>query len=718
MNFLNSAILAGLAAALVPLLIHLLNRRQLRTVEFSSVMFLRDLRKTRMRRLQWRRWLLLTIRTLMIALAVLAFARPALKGGLFAALGSRARTTAVLAVDRSASMALETPNGTAYDRAQRKIASMADLWGEGDEAIALPFDIHPPPTLPPTADIAALTKRLAETPVGNAGTDAGAAITAGLAALRQSENLNRELYLFSDFRREGFIHTTIPPPQPGDGNVTIYAVDVSEPGAYDLGVGRVNLENQLIEPLSPFRLSATVSNNTDADVDKLLVSLFIDGRRIAQNTANVGPGASATITFDAAVESPGVHDGFVEISADDNTLNNRRYFAVTVPDRIKVLLAADSPSGRLAAGLALAPDPTAQRRIDVTHATVDDLPGTNLFDFDCVVITDWRSPQRAVVDHLTRYVRAGGGVFAVPSFDADTTSWNMLLAGPYFSRRLGQPPSLPEPDRYFVWEDFDWSHPIWSVYAEVSREKIPELRWYAIFRTEGDDVGRTLVRFSGGRPALQEIHLDAGKLLVLWTPMNAPYTNFPLRSIFVPFMNRLAEYCAADVGERRGDFLVGEPISRELTSALSADAVLEVIAPDGSRLMPGIDRGATQVRITLDGRPDPGVYRVVAGSGGDAAIDAFSVNLDPLETAPAQISREELTRRLEGYNVVFVDGEEPLTAAVNQIRYGTEIRPAFLWAVAALFFLEMLVARTRKREMPLSGDAIGEPVRAAAIAAE
>ncbi|MBI3865913.1 MAG: BatA domain-containing protein, partial [Planctomycetia bacterium] len=135
MNFLNSAFLAGLAAAVVPLLIHLLNRRKVRTVDFSSVMFLRDLRKTRMRRLQLRRWLLMAIRTLMIALVVLAFARPAIKSSGLAALGSRARTSAVIALDRSASMALETQNGTAYERAQRRLGEIIAMFGEGDQAM-------------------------------------------------------------------------------------------------------------------------------------------------------------------------------------------------------------------------------------------------------------------------------------------------------------------------------------------------------------------------------------------------------------------------------------------------------------------------------------------------------------------------------------------------------------------------------------------------------
>lgn len=90
MNFLNSTILAGLVAAFAPLIIHLLNRQKVRTVQFSSLRFLRDLQKTKMRRLKLRQALLLIIRTLIVVFLVLAFARPTIKGDAFSALGAHA----------------------------------------------------------------------------------------------------------------------------------------------------------------------------------------------------------------------------------------------------------------------------------------------------------------------------------------------------------------------------------------------------------------------------------------------------------------------------------------------------------------------------------------------------------------------------------------------------------------------------------------------------
>src|SRR5687768_4361997 len=103
MIFLNPFILVAMAAASIPLLLHLLNLRKLRTVEFSSLKFLKELQKTRIRRLKLKQILLLILRTSLVIFAVLAFARPALHGS--AGLpGSHASTTAVILIDDSFSM--------------------------------------------------------------------------------------------------------------------------------------------------------------------------------------------------------------------------------------------------------------------------------------------------------------------------------------------------------------------------------------------------------------------------------------------------------------------------------------------------------------------------------------------------------------------------------------------------------------------------------------
>src|SRR3990172_2154635 len=101
MTFLNPALLFGLAAAAIPVILHLLNLRKLRTVDFSTLTFLKELQQSRIRRLKLRQVLLLIVRTLMVVFIVLAFARPALRGSLPSAFGGDAGATIAIVLDDS-----------------------------------------------------------------------------------------------------------------------------------------------------------------------------------------------------------------------------------------------------------------------------------------------------------------------------------------------------------------------------------------------------------------------------------------------------------------------------------------------------------------------------------------------------------------------------------------------------------------------------------------
>src|ERR1051325_9613754 len=105
MTFLAPWLLGGLALAAVPVIIHLLNRRRFRLVDWGPMHYLKLTLKTNRRRLRLEQWLLLAVRTLAVAALFLAVARPAVSGTGFGAwLAGRSRTSRVLVIGDSLSM--------------------------------------------------------------------------------------------------------------------------------------------------------------------------------------------------------------------------------------------------------------------------------------------------------------------------------------------------------------------------------------------------------------------------------------------------------------------------------------------------------------------------------------------------------------------------------------------------------------------------------------
>jgi Aerotolerance regulator N-terminal len=99
-GFLHPWVLAGLAAAAIPLLLHLLARREPPTVVFPAVRYLVTTTREHQRRLKLQNWLLLFLRTLLVVILVIAAAGPTVP---VSGVPGHAPSALVLIVDNSPS---------------------------------------------------------------------------------------------------------------------------------------------------------------------------------------------------------------------------------------------------------------------------------------------------------------------------------------------------------------------------------------------------------------------------------------------------------------------------------------------------------------------------------------------------------------------------------------------------------------------------------------
>lgn len=106
MSFLNQPILWGFFAAVIPVIIHLLNRRRHRTVKWAAMSFILKATRESRGKKKLKHLIILTARTLALAAIIIAVAQP-LIGGLLGWGGSKLDTV-VLVLDRSLSMETET----------------------------------------------------------------------------------------------------------------------------------------------------------------------------------------------------------------------------------------------------------------------------------------------------------------------------------------------------------------------------------------------------------------------------------------------------------------------------------------------------------------------------------------------------------------------------------------------------------------------------------
>src|SRR5690242_2034834 len=125
MTFLNTPLLWGTLLGAIPIIIHLLNRRRFRRVEWAPMHYLRLTIQRNRRKIQIEELLLLLLR---IALPVLLFfflARPIPSPtGMEKWIGQGGRSSQIVLIDDSLSMGYADGEAPAFDRAVQAAASL------------------------------------------------------------------------------------------------------------------------------------------------------------------------------------------------------------------------------------------------------------------------------------------------------------------------------------------------------------------------------------------------------------------------------------------------------------------------------------------------------------------------------------------------------------------------------------------------------------------
>ena len=697
MAFLNPLVLLGLAAAAIPILIHLFNFRKPRTVDFSSLAFLKELQKSTMRRVRIKQWLLLALRTLAIACLVIAFARPTVQSGWATVFGGQVQTSTALVVDNSLSMTVRDAQGDLMTQAKELASAVAEASEAGDELFvvgtAADVGARPAPFRNAGPALDAVAELEAEAGAGSAGNAVGRAF----ALLEGAENLNREVLLVSDLQASTFLDSTrIPVPE----GVRVTLLPVGERRHANVAVTDARVLSRIVEAGQPVEVEATLVNFGTEPMENYTASLYLDDERVAQASADLSPNVPATVRLTATPQRRGWLRGEVRTEPDEFEWDNTRYLVLHVPETRRVLLVEGAGQRADLVDLALGLGGEGAR-FDVATVPESALAAQDLDAFDVVVLAGPESLASGERAALARFVQSGGGLMVFPSERADAADYDGLftaLGGGRLGAAVGQ---LGGSQPVAQFGRVDLEHPLFDgIFEDAAGQPRLESPAIALARPYQPGAGdeNTLIQLSTGAPFLQEIRSGAGTALVFAVAPDPQWSDFPVRGLFVPLLYRAVYYLAADAD-------TGASLDVRQAGALRVSGGTE-----GLRLVgPGVEfvpeqrsvPGGVLLEID-DGVTEPGVYDVMDG---ERLVRRVAFNPDARESDLAVLAPEEARRRLAeatGAEVRVLDaaGGRGLAAAgqLAEERTGVELWNVFLALALAFLVAEMLVAMQWKPE--------------------
>lgn len=332
-SFLNSGILFLAGATVVPILIYLFISKKPRKIIFSTIRHIKASQKKQKSKIKLKNLLLLIIRCLIILLTILALARPAVRTPLLHRWSRHSQTAVAIILDTSYSMDYLVDTRTELERGKEIIQQINNQLTERDIAVLITSDdewnklystIHYgniPESVLGAINITAMPLPLSEL------------IELASERLVDSQLLNREIYIISDYRKQEI---------PADLPYPVFFIPTSDVAErINLSCQNARLLEDFVERKIEHRIAFEVVNHSPFLQQDVICQLFLNGRTMAEKAVNLQPGQRLTEHFDIRVEETGWYSGYVSVRNERLTFDNRSYFSFYSDQQPKVAVISD-----------------------------------------------------------------------------------------------------------------------------------------------------------------------------------------------------------------------------------------------------------------------------------------------------------------------------------------------------------------------------------------
>lgn len=644
--FVHPAI-AGIAllTGLIPVLIHLINRRRYRRISWAAMSFLLAANRRSARRVRLEQLLLMATRIGAVVLLGLAVARPyAPASGVLP--GSSSRVHRIVLLDNSLSMnARGADRRTRFSAAQECATRLVDSFPPAD-AVSLVTLAAPAETVIAHAayDRRFVRESLAAIRSAQRATDSVGALSAARDILRASQTAigNRAVYLISDFPKE--IWESDSPQNPtaavratrqladalADSSVDLNLIRIDAGTGDNIAVTRLTPESPLVGINIPLRIAVEVTNFGEAAVRNALLQVRRDGQTIRREALpRVDPGASVISIVSTEFTTAGTHPLEARVTATTlNTLedDDARYLSLEVRESAPVLLVDGRPGVKLLDGqagflaTALAPHAIGEGRrgegneatrhegrgygtraspFDNRHSSLVDpkviteaeLEGEALNEYDVVALCNVGRLSMKQWVQLERFVAAGGGLLVFLGDQVSVDHYNRygyaegagLMPG-----KIGRSIDLASTGAGAT--EFKLGREIHPIVAEFAHHPSSGL---FLARVEHyipiePDVSRAevVLQYGSEAPAVVASAFGKGRVVVWTTTANMDWNTLPAKGDYVAVMLNAVSYLVRAYGEHR-NVLIGQNLVEPLTPAESS-MPLGVIMGDGTVVEPSI----------------------------------------------------------------------------------------------------------------------------------
>ncbi len=683
MVFLNPTILLGLFAASIPIILHFLNLRKIKKVEFSTLAFLKELQKSKIRKIKIKQLLLLLLRILIVIFIVLSFARPTLESTTIGGINSEAKTTAVIIIDNSFSMSVVDEKGSFLNQSKEVVKDLISSFQNGDDIHVLTTSENKDNTAPTTQTVDGIGVSYIALPISKL-------LATSKTIISKSKNLNKEIYLFSDFQRSTLFDKDSLSNNYNIENTKFYLFHYSGVAINNLSVTNLKINNQIFELNKSVSLTSEISNFTNTNSVNKLNSLLVNQKRTAQKSISALSNSTKNIQFKSTISNTGIISFASVLEDDDINYDNIFYNSLVVPNKKEILLIGKNEQEFLFIKSAIKSN--SDKTTEFTYIHPNNLRTTNLDNYNTLVITGGYD-DKGFLETVKKYIETGGSVILFPAKNYNMNEENKLLMGL----------SIPSVRAYSKsdnnnsinsFDKIDFTHPIFNGIFSKTDIDVESPSFYKYLKQTTQGRGKSIITLQDKSVFLSEYKLGKGKVLLFNISPNLEWSNFPLKNIFAPIINRSINYLISNYSSETSA-IAGNILSVDISKRKSKQ--IKIIKPDESVELLSVNSQSDNY-LNYHNTDLIGVYKFYSNN---ILLDIKVVNYNVLESNLESYPLDEFSKKFEHETNVVTEilSSDDYKKKILTARYGSELWQLFLVVALLLALIEMYIARSSKKDL-------------------
>lgn len=692
LSFFNSYFLLFLPLLIIPIIIHLISVKKARILEFSEVKFIKLAVTRTIKKIRLLQYLLLLLRLLVLTFLIFAFARPILQQTGMLSKSEDEPLAICLILDNSYSMA------PAFQTAKEVCENILKVLKIYDKSCFLLLSNKVTPEVPTlTSNIRLVKEKIKSAKLSQRTTSILAGLNYGYSILKESNITNKQIIFVTDFAKHGFNAIDEKALSNFDKNVKIIFVDVGKEIS-NIGINDISLSFSALGEQG--KINVEVENFSPVKFYKIPVSLYINDNKSGYGFLGINGYQKISKNLFYNVKRKGKYFGYAKLDIEDGlTLDNVYYFRLDIEDKKKVLCVdgdvklSQFLSETFYLKLAFNPDTKRTSEIISTVCVPDELEWKNLDDYSVIFLCNVDKFSPDSVKRLIEYVKRGGNLVYFLGDKVNIEEYKRL-SEELFPATIVQ---MVEKQEFIDINSINSNHGLFKLLDINGFEKVAFTKYYHIL-PKGDSL--ILANFKSNLPFLIEKNFKYtkyGKILIFPFPADRDWTNFPLRPVYLPFMQDIVNYLVKETEKEIQKSLYVGDVYRKTFSLSNLPKKVEVVSPsDKVMALPLISNNIIEFKNT----EEVGIYKLrYVTYDGLSHTEYFTVNPD-VKSKESSLKKQDISevrKCIPSAKIFLIKDYKNVTNELILIMRGREISKVLIGLVIVFLIVEgyLSIRRTR-----------------------